>query len=146
MAAKKRNQTGRLLPVVIAGVFILLTLGVGLWLKQKIATQESLRPKPTIAPPPTLSPEEIEIVEKITTHTVKIQNNQVSPPTLKIKLYDQVEWVNKDDHDHQIKGENWGNVLIGPEESFTQAFEQEGTYPYSCKLVPTLKGTIIVSQ
>jgi len=93
---------------------------------------------------PTLSPERKEIISKVETNTVIIQNKSFSPQNLTIKLHDQVEWQNKDNETFQIKGEGWGDVPIGPGESFTQAFETPGTYSYSCALHPDLTGTIVV--
>jgi plastocyanin len=93
---------------------------------------------------PTLSPEKVEIVSKIETHNVEIKNNQFNPQSLQIKLHDQVKWVNNDNKTHKISGEDWGNVPIENGESFIQAFDKRGTYPYSCALHPEMKGTIIV--
>jgi len=94
--------------------------------------------------PPTLSPEQIEIISKIETHTVEIVNGQFNPSTLNIKAHDQVVWKNKDGKTHKVTGENWGNVPIENGESFTQSFDTPGTYPYSCALHPEMKGIIIV--
>ena len=99
---------------------------------------------PTEPPLPTLSPEELEIISKLETQIIVIQNKSFSPTNLTIKLHDQVEWQNKDNETYQITGEGWGNVPIEPGESFTQAFETTGTYTYSCALHPDLTGTIVV--
>jgi len=93
---------------------------------------------------PTLTPETKAIISKIENHVVIIENKSFSPQNLTVNRYDQVEWENQDEETYQIKGENWGDVLIIPEESFTQAFNERGTYPYTCTLHPNLKGTIIV--
>lgn len=93
---------------------------------------------------PTLTPERIEIISKLETHTVVIQNKAFSPENLTIKLHDQVEWQNKDNETCQIKGEGWGDVPIGPGESFTQAFETVGIFTYSCALHPELTGIVVV--
>lgn len=107
-------------------------------------------PAETTPPPggeiPTLSPERKAIISKVETHVIVIQNKSFSPQNLTIKLHDQVEWQNKDNETYKIKGEGWGNVPIGPEESFTKAFETAGTYPYSCALHPDLTGTIVVTE
>jgi len=93
---------------------------------------------------PTLSPEQIEIISKIETHTVEIINGKFNPSTLIIKAHDQVVWQNKDGKTHKVTGENWGDVPIENGESFTQSFDTPGTYLYSCSLHPEMKGTIIV--
>ena len=80
------------------------------------------------------------------THTVSIQKSQFTPQTLTIKLHDQVRWENKDSINHQVKGKNWGNVPLRPGRRFTQAFDEIGSFPYSCALHPEMKGTIIVEK
>jgi len=112
--------------------------------KQSSSSLEKFVISPTA--PPTLSPEKIEVIAKIETHRVEIENNQFNPSVLQIKPHDQVMWVNKNNQTHQISGEGWGNVPIGNGESFTYTFDEPGTYPYSCSLNPEMKGTISVSQ
>lgn len=120
---------------------------------QKTKPQPATTQQPTIPPleekehfaaPPTLTQEQIEIIKKVENHYVDITATGFNPKELKIKLYDQVTWTNKDTKIHKISGEGWGNVPIGPGERFTQAFEKAGTYNYSCSLQPELKGTVIV--
>lgn len=138
--------------IIIIAVLLLLVGGGGLFIyfQRKPAKQPSVVTPPAFTTPavseeiPTLSPERIEIISKLETHVVVIQNKSFSPPTLTIKLHDQVEWQNKDTETFQIKGENWGNVPIEPGESFTQSFETAGTFSYSCALHPEITGTIVV--
>lgn len=99
---------------------------------------------PTSPPLPTKTPEEIKIISQIETKIVTIKNLKFEPETLTVKLHDQVAWKNEDTVDHKVKGDNWGNVPIGPGENFTQAFDKAGTYSYTCTLHPTMTGTIIV--
>lgn len=139
----------------IFGVLLLVVVGSGIYYL-KLAKTNSKKSShilnrekisepvsPTVALP-TLSPEEKEIIANLQTHEVKIENGQLNPETLTIKLHDQVMWVNNDNKPHKITGENWGGVPIQPGESFTKKFDQEGTFSYSCALQPELKGTIIV--
>jgi len=93
---------------------------------------------------PPLTSERREIISNLETHVVTVQNSSFSPQSLTIKLHDQVEWQNKDNETHQIKGEDWGNVPIEPGESFTQAFETAGIFTYSCALHLEMTGTIVV--
>jgi len=92
----------------------------------------------------TLTPEEEKIIAQIKTHKVLIENGKLSPPNLTIKLYDQVEWENKDEKACQLEGEGWGNIPLQPGKRFTQSFEKTGLYPYSCGSDPQLRGTITV--
>lgn len=99
---------------------------------------------PTSPPLPTKTPEEIKIISQIETKIITIKNLKFEPETLTIKLHDQVVWKNLDSVDHKIKGDDWGNVPIGPGENFTQAFDKAGAFSYACTLHPEMKGTIIV--
>jgi len=138
----------------ISGLIIVAFLVINQQQKKSLPPPSSLKEAPTPkeiptsaekqAAPPTLSPEQIEVISKIETHTVEIANGQFNPSTLNIKTHDQVMWQNKDGKTHKIIGENWGNVPIENGENFTQAFDTPGTYPYSCALHPKMKGTIIV--
>lgn len=154
MEENKKN-----LPLILGIILVILLIVVGgglyylnsLKTKNSSKTSSSVYPAPTAGQkmentqlPPTLSPEEKEIIANLQTHEVKIENGKLNPETLTIKLHDQVMWVNNDTKPHKIAGENWGGVPIQPGESFTQAFDQKGTFSYSCALQPDLKGTIIV--
>ena len=70
---------------------------------------------------PTLSEERKEIISKIETLVVEINEATITPQTLTIKLYDQVSFVNKSSSVISFIGEGWGNVPVGTGENFTQA-------------------------
>ena len=93
---------------------------------------------------PTLSEEKKEIIAKIQTQEIIIEEGRIAPEKASVRANDQVTWINKDNANHIITGEGWGGVAIAPGESFTKTFEEPGTYPYFCSLQPELKGTIIV--
>jgi len=134
---------------------VLLIMGMGAATLVVIYKQREKQPPTTVQPPapqekkyraapPTLSPEEIEIAKKVEDHYVDITASGFEPKEIKIKTHDQVFWTNKDNKDHKIVGEGWGNLTINPGERFLQAFRKPGTYNYSCALHPELKGTVIV--
>lgn len=139
--------------ILIVGIVVAMVIVAGaVFVTQIMPSAPKIEAPSTLAPVeeepveeiPTLTPERIEIISKIETHEVSIQNNTLNPATLTIKLHDQVMWKNNGSEDYQIVGEDWGNVPIAPGESFTQAFEEAGTFTYSCALHPELTGTIIV--
>ncbi|PIS13891.1 hypothetical protein COT65_01720 [Candidatus Shapirobacteria bacterium CG09_land_8_20_14_0_10_47_13] len=132
----------------VVGVITLVLIGA-LVTKQNQVSPGTTTPgqnelAPTSPPLPTKTAEEIKIISQIETKVVTIKNFKFDPETLTVKLHDQVVWKNQDTVNHQIKGNNWGNVPIGPGENFTQAFDKAGTFPYVCALHPTMTGTIIV--
>lgn len=144
---------GVVLLILVIGLGGLLFFGGGKLTLPFVPSGEQEReitspPPAQVSPPggeaPALTPERLEIISKIENHVVTIQNQSFSPVNLTIKPHDQVEWQNKDNENYQITGEGWGNVPIGPGESFTQSFETAGTYSYSCTLHSELTGTIVV--
>ncbi|MEX2722526.1 MAG: hypothetical protein Q6367_001420 [Candidatus Freyarchaeota archaeon] len=149
----KETQESKLIKIII---FVFLSTLVGYLVLGSVYRKEQRKknmmsptPIPTNIPtktktPPTLSPQEIEIIKKIETYEVFIEEGKVTPKTLEIKVHDQVRWFNKDNKIHQIVGEGWGNVPIAPGENFTRSFNQPGEYPYSDNNDPTIKGLIIV--
>ena len=147
--------------LLITAPILLLVIGVLLAMSvRKPATQstnlktEEVAATPTTEPTqagsqnskvaPTLSAERAKILSKVKTYTVTIEKGGFSPIDLKIKRYDQVQWVNKDTSPYQVKGADWGNVPIAPGESYLQAFQDTGTFPYSDAFHPDAKGTITV--
>lgn len=147
------NPDKKTLATLVILLFIIVAISVGtreyLSLSSKKLSTEPTEVERQVVPEgrvatPTFTPEKKEIISKLETHIVIIQNKSFSPANLTIKLHDQVEWQNKDSETYKIKGEDWGNVPIEPGESFTQAFETAGTFSYSCALHPELSGTIVV--
>ncbi len=112
--------------------------------KTPAAQIENSQPDRTLQIPPTLTPERIEIIAQLETHTVNIENGTFNPLSLTIKLHDQVEWHNNTGETYKVKGKDWGNVPIDPGMIFSQAFETAGTFTYSCALHPGVTGTVIV--
>lgn len=101
-------------------------------------------PSPTVPILPTKTEEEKEIIRNIETHEVRVTTAGFEPVSLTIKSHDQVEWVNETGEAYKLKGEDWGGVEIRAGRRFTQAFEKEGSYPYSCELHPEMTGEVIV--
>jgi plastocyanin len=145
------SDNRRFLILGAAGFLLLLLVGGLLFSYQKAKTAK-IAPlptpafMPTEAPVPTLSEEEREIISKMETHTVLLKNSGFSPSTLTIKVHDQVRWSNETAEDFQVKGEGWGNLVLGPGKNYTRDFDKAGTYPYSCVLHPEMSGIIIVEE
>ena len=81
-------------------------------------------------------------------HTVTMKDKKYSPAALTIKPGDTVVWKNDDDHDHTAiaddKSFKSGN--ISPKDSFEFTFKKAGTFAYSCKYHPRMKGTVTVEK
>jgi plastocyanin len=78
---------------------------------------------------------------------VWIQSFAFNPVTITVTAGTTVKWTNKDGTTHTITSTtnvfDSGNVLNNGTFSFT--FATPGTYPYFCKLHPTMTGTVVVN-
>ena len=81
-------------------------------------------------------------------HTIRMKDKKYVPDSLTIKAGDTVTWQNDDDHDHTViaddKSFKSGN--INPDDTFEYTFKKTGTFKYSCKYHPRMKGTITVEK
>lgn len=82
------------------------------------------------------------------TTDVAVKDFNFSPKAITVKAGATVTWTNEDDFDHsiridelQVDGENFGKS-----ETFKQAFDKAGTYPYICGVHNSMTGTVIVSS
>jgi len=75
---------------------------------------------------------------------VSIKNLEYSPNSITIKPGETVVWTNNDDRDHTVTGKDFNSGTISVGGTFQHAFPKAGTYPYSCKYHPRMKGTVVV--
>lgn len=81
-------------------------------------------------------------------HTVRMKDKKYAPDSLTIKVGETVVWQNDDDHDHTViaNDKSFRSGNISPEDSFEYKFAKAGTFKYSCKYHPRMKGTITVEK
>jgi amicyanin len=86
------------------------------------------------------APEPQRVVE------IEIRQFRFETDTVRVTAGTTVRWVNRDPLAHTSTAENgeWGSPLIGPGETFTVRFDEDGTYPYYCTPHPFMRGAIIV--
>jgi plastocyanin len=81
--------------------------------------------------------------------TVEIESSRFAPEELTVDAGTSVEFVNLDGFDHTVTSDD-GSALefdsgaLGQDESFTQAFDEAGSFDYFCQIHPTMRGTITV--
>jgi plastocyanin len=77
---------------------------------------------------------------------VVLQNIQISPTSVSVKVGDTVTWTNKDSFDHHLVGDKGefdsGTMAAGATFSFT--FKAAGTIGYHCSIHPEMIGTVVV--
>ncbi len=78
---------------------------------------------------------------------ISITKDEFSPKNITLKKGGIVTFVNNDTVDHQVRADNdqWGlKNPLAPTKKYSQQFDVPGSYSYSCKLTPELKGEIVV--
>ncbi|HXI20231.1 MAG TPA: cupredoxin domain-containing protein, partial [Gemmatimonadales bacterium] len=79
--------------------------------------------------------------------TVRIDNFQFSPETIRIPAGKSVTWVNADDVPHRIASADGGFAPSPPldtDQRFTLGFARPGRFRYFCALHPRMTGTVVV--
>jgi len=76
--------------------------------------------------------------------TVTIQGFAFNPATLTVKAGTTVKWTNEDSAPHKIASNSFNSENLNKGDSFEFTFENAGTYAYSCRIHPSMKGEIIV--
>ena len=84
--------------------------------------------------------------DKPTIHTVVIDAMQFSPQSVEVNVGDTVIWKNQDPFPHTATSDNrsFNSGDIATNRSWKFQARKKGTFPYSCALHPTMKGTLIV--
>ena len=81
-------------------------------------------------------------------HAVEICPEGYDPSTISISAGDCICWTNDDAVVHTVTDDPPGTVDSGgiqPGASYERTFATAGTFPYSCKYMPMMKGTVTVS-
>ena len=81
--------------------------------------------------------------------SVEIERSRYAPAELSVASGDEVEFTNLDGFDHTVTSAadspvEFDSGSFGQDETFTQRFEEPGTYDYFCEIHPTMRGTIVV--
>lgn len=79
-------------------------------------------------------------------NTVIIQNYEFQPAEITIKKGESITWINQDSVKHTATGDSFDSGLLGKGESFTQTFDEVGTFDYICTPHPYMKGKIHVEE
>jgi plastocyanin len=117
---------------------------------QPSATASSVLATPavTAAPAPTAAPAASNPAPAATTSqgSVTVQNFAFQPAQLTISAGTTVTWTNQDTTNHQIALDDgsFTGQSFGQGATTTNTFSAAGSFPYHCKIHPSMKGTIVV--
>jgi plastocyanin len=79
--------------------------------------------------------------------TVRIDNFQFTPETVRIPAGGSITWSNADDVPHLIRSADnkfTPSPVLDTDQQYTTTFANAGSYPYFCALHPRMTGTIVV--
>lgn len=81
--------------------------------------------------------------------TVTIERSRFAPEEITVAAGGTVEWVNLDPFDHTVTARDdqavdFDSGPLGQDETFTQQFEEPGTYRYFCEIHPTMRASVTV--
>jgi amicyanin len=79
---------------------------------------------------------------------VNIDNFSFSPKSLTVKAGATVTWMNHDDIPHNVVSteRKFSSPVLDTDQNFSFSFQEPGSYPYYCKIHPTMTGTIVVEK
>ncbi len=82
----------------------------------------------------------------MTSATIDIDNMAYSPSSLTVKRGTTVIWKNLDSVPHTVTSDTglFDSGNIAPGASFSGRASKRGTFPYHCKIHPSMQATIIV--
>ena len=90
--------------------------------------------------------------QPVTTNTVDIQGFAFSPDTITITKGTTVTWTNKDSAAHTVKGigaaltsGTFSSGTLNQGQTYSQTFNEAGTFDYECSIHPSMKGKVIVT-
>ncbi len=108
---------------------------------------ESMATSTTTNDSPVYAQMKTDIQIKIENKTVAIKGFAFNPDTLTIKKGAKITWTNEDSAPHTVTSDSGtflNSVTLHQGESYSQTFDQAGTFSYHCAIHPMMKGTITV--
>jgi len=133
-----RNDSAE--PAVV--LVVLLTPQAGTPVAGAVSATPIPVPTSTPVPPPTPEPD--------LQQAVAIKDFRYMPAELVMSVGSTVTWTNQDSIAHTVTAANGrdglqsGAMSLGT--SYTQAFNEPGTYDYYCEFHPRMRGTLIVKS
>lgn len=79
---------------------------------------------------------------------VSVQNSAFAPPTVSVKVGEQVTWTFRDSFSHTATADD-GSFDSGSKSgdaTFSHTFDKAGTFGYKCAIHPAMTGTVRVSS
>lgn len=81
----------------------------------------------------------------VTGPSVAVEDNRFEPANLEVEVGETVTWVWHGGNPHDVSAEGFASELQS-DGTFTQTFDQPGTYDYVCTVHPDMQGTVVVAE
>ena len=121
-------------PHIAAAMFAVVLAFAGIANAHAQATSEPAQPTATVTP--------------VSAGTVQasIDNFSFAPKQLTVKVGTTVVWANKDDMPHTVTSDDgvFASPVMDTDQNFQYAFNKPGTFPFHCKLHPSMTGVVVV--
>jgi len=78
--------------------------------------------------------------------TVQMQGSAFRPDTVAVALGGTVTWTNDDGVTHTVTGDGFDSGNLAPGDTFSQTFDEAGTYEYECTIHAGMRGTVTVGE
>jgi len=78
---------------------------------------------------------------------VDIQDSSYVPSTLTVRVGATMRWINLDEETHTVTSMTGvlGSAGLDLKEEYSHTFTAPGVYPYTCDLLPHMRGTLVVN-
>jgi len=78
--------------------------------------------------------------------SVNIGDNFFDPPQAAIESGSTITWTNKGDEPHTVTADDgsFDSGMLNPGDSYTVAFDGQGTVTYHCAIHPEMRGSVTV--
>ena len=83
--------------------------------------------------------------QPVATSTISVQDNMFGPGAAEVGVGETVTWNWEGSNDHNVVGDGFQSD-VQSEGSFTQQFDEPGTYEYRCTLHGGMAGRVVVTS
>lgn len=87
----------------------------------------------------------VSSAQPVATSTISVQDNAFEPAAAEVAVGETVTWTWEGSSEHNVVGDGFQSD-VQSEGSFTQQFDQPGTYEYRCTFHGGMNGRVVVTS
>ncbi len=137
---------------MILAVVCVLVIGGGIYFFSNQDSSSTINKQTSNPAPKPVSTKKVSTAKAVPSpviHNVSIVNFAFSPTSITVRKGETIVWTNKDSTPHTVTGGTNGDINSLPlsqNQTYSFAFDKTGTFSYHCKIHPSMKGTITVTN